>query len=143
MELEGFCLLKRDADCKNAMGDPAEWQGEILMAMEINDRTKSVLLLKGAEMGMFDFKDVSSSFRCIRKGDVLIPHNLTQMEQLIYFSHVTGRNGGSNDITMRMVIGYSIHSGEFNDSVLWAKGQDPSIIEAVKSLKELSKNREN
>ena len=142
MEIQGFCLLKNDANFKSAVGNEESWKGKPLMAMEINDGTESVLLLNEVNMGMFDFKDVRSSFKCIKKGDVLIPHNLNEVEQLIYFSHVMNRNGGCNDITMRMTIASSLHSGEFNDTFLWTKGQDPAIIEGVKVLKELSKERE-
>lgn len=140
MELQGFCLLKSGADCKHAMGNPKNWQGKMLMAMEINDSTESVLLLQGSEMGMFDAEDVHSSFKCIRKGHVLIPHNLNEFDQMIYFAHVMGRNGGSNETTMKMVIAASLHYGEFNDNILWAKDQDPAVVQAVKLLKEKSKN---
>ena len=140
-ETAGFVILKSNADCKHAVGDPKEWTSGIKLALEINNRTNSVLLVQGAQMGMFDFKDVDRKFECIRQGDVLMPLGLNEMEKMMYFGLVMGRNGGNNNMTMRMVMAASLHRGEFCDSVLWQKGQNPDTVAEIKALQEVAKER--
>jgi hypothetical protein len=141
MEVQGFCLLKKDADCKHAMGDPKTWQGQMMLAMEINESTKSVLVLRDAEMGMFDLKDVRSYFKCRKQEFYLFPEGLNIIEQMAYMTHVQSRNGGYNEMCMKMVIASSLHKGEFTDTVLWTKGQDPNTVAAVNALKQIAKER--
>jgi len=137
----GFVILKSDADCKHAMGDPKEWTKGIKLALEINNDTDSVLLIDGANMSMFDFKDVDRKFECYRQGDVLMPLGLNEIEKMVYFGTVMSRNGGYNNMTMRMVMAQSLHSQEFSDSVLWMKGQDPENVATIQSLKKVAKER--
>jgi hypothetical protein len=123
------------------MGDPKKWTTFPLLALEINEDTESVLLLKGAEMGMFDLSDVKYYFRCKRQGDVLIPVGLNYFEQAMYLSLAMNRNGGYSEMTMRLVMMSSLHRGEFCDSVLWQKGQDPDVVAQAKALVEIAKER--
>ena len=135
----GFVILKQDADLKHAVGDPETWKKGIKTALEINNSTESVLLIDGANMGMFDFKDVDRMFDCDSQGDVLLPKGLNEIEKMFYFGHVMSRNGGYNEIARKLVIASSLHRQEFCDDVLWQKGQDPTIVESVNFLKKKAK----
>lgn len=137
----GFVILKSDADCKHAVGDPKEWTSGVKLALEINNKTKSVLLLSEVNMGMFDFEHVDRMFECCRQGDVLMPLGLNEMEKMVYFSTVMSRNGGYNNMLMRMVMAASLHRRDFCDSVLWQKGQDPDNVSIINELQKVAKER--
>ena len=62
----GFVILKSNANCKFAVGKADDWTNGIKLAVEINHRSKSVLLISDAQMGMFDFADVDRMFECCR-----------------------------------------------------------------------------
>ena len=137
----GFVILKSNANCKFAVGKAEDWTNGIKLAVEINHRSKSVLLIQNAEMGMFDFEDVDRMFECYRQGDVLMPLGLNEIEKLVYFSTVMSRNGGYNNMTMRMVMASSLHRQEFCDSVLWQLGQDPENVAIITNLQKVAKER--
>lgn len=143
MEAQGFCLLKNknNVNFKHAMGDSEEWLNKPLLALEINDSTKSVLLLKGVDMGMFDFSDVRSMFKCKKQGDFILPLGLNIMEEMHYTTLVMNRKGGYNTTVMHMIIVASLSKGEFTDSMLWSKDQHPAVVESIKRLKAVAKRR--
>ena len=143
MDPQGFAILKPNANCEYAVGDPKRWTDPkvIHVAMELNERTKSALLLNGAEMGMFDYSDLEYYFRCDRSGDILLPPGLDMMEQMIYAGLAANRNGGYNKTVQKMVIMASFHKGEFNDNFIWQKGQDPDVVAQVNALKKVAKER--
>ena len=142
MEPQGFCMIKDEANFERAMGKKEDWtKGQIIMCMEINERSKSVLALKGNNMGMFEFEDLRAHFKCDKKGIFLFPPGLTLQEQMTYEYYVTRRNGGYQPLMMNMIIMASLHRREFCDSVLWQKGQNPEVVEFINRLKEKAKQR--
>lgn len=122
MELQGYCRIKNDADCKRAMLKPEDWQGEDCGVMEFN-KEGDVLAIhpNGQGMGMFDKKDILRSFRCGESCGVITPPKIDLMEQMMYVSKAQTRKGGYPPIVRHMVIQASFHRGEFNDSFLWQK----------------------
>jgi hypothetical protein len=141
MELQGFAMVSDSADFKNVMGTKEDWIGKPIMALELNDRTKSALLLNGTNMGMFDYDDLIAHFQCQMVGDVLVPVGLNEIDKMLYHGLVIGRNGGYNTMVRQMVIMSSLHRREFSDNILWQKGQDETTIEMIKSLKSNAKKQ--
>lgn len=142
MDLQGFAMVKDSANFQNVMGDKKGWLGNPIMALELNDRTNSALLLNGVNMGMFDYGDLLSSFKCDKVGDVLVPIGLSEIDKMLYQGLVIGRNGGYNNIVRNMVIMASLHKGKFSDSLLWQKGQSDETIDMIMSLKDKSRKNE-
>jgi hypothetical protein len=143
MDPQGYAILKPSADCTMAVGEPQNWLNPkaIHIAMELNDRSQSALLINGAEMGMFEYSDLQHYFRCDRQGEILLPPGLDMFEQMLYASLATQRNGGYNEIVKKMVIMASFHKNEFNDNFIWQKGQDPDVVNQINHLKLLAKER--
>ena len=138
MEVAGYCVVKNTADFSMAMpDDKSQWVNKPLRALEINEEARSVLVVSpcGAGIAMFDMDSLKSYFHSVEIGGVLLPKNLDMMERTMYHGLVISRNGGYNHLLKQMVIMQSLHKGEFDDSVLWAKGQSEEILEMVKSLK--------
>jgi hypothetical protein len=137
MELQGYCIIKKDANFKNVMGAPVDWLDKPLRAVELNDNTDSAIVLSesGTMVGMFDYKDIRCQFKCNDHGEVLLPPNLDAVEKLLYFTYTMGRNVGYNKIVRTMVIMGSLHSGEFNDKFLWQRKQNSEIVNAITHLR--------
>jgi hypothetical protein len=138
MEVAGYCVVKNTADFSMAMpDDKSTWADKPLRAVEINENTGSVLVISpcGTGMAMFDTDSLKSYFHSTEVGDVLVPPNLDLIERMIYHGLVISRNGGYSPILKQMVIMQSLHKGEFDDSVLWAKGQSEEILKMVNGLK--------
>lgn len=125
MTTNGYVHLKKDINCSHAMGDPDKWKGGIFRAMEINEETKSVLLLSsgGTEMGMFDMSDVDHFFHCQVHGDIIVPKGLDVFARIAYISQRIGRKGGYDKAVSSMVVANSLIKGEVDDSFLNEKTQ--------------------
>ena len=121
----GFVQMKIDADCKHAVGNPEDYQGQILRAMELNDKTQSALILNknGTAMGMFDYDQIDLKFKGKLVSGVVMPltYNDNPMLELIEVAKRTERKGGYNSIVKNMVIVTSLQRGEFNDNFLFQK----------------------
>jgi len=142
-KVQGYVMIKHNAACKFSMGEPSDWRGKKLRAMELNDRTDSALVVSNDAqmMGQFDYSDIERMFHCDEAMDVLLPPHLDELEKMIYSTLVTTRNGGYNNMCREMVIMASLHREELCDSVLWQKGQDPANVAQIEHLKNISKER--
>lgn len=141
MKIKGYAIIKKGADLKYAMDsqtgnifdDRSEeeiqkdleeiWIGKPIRCLEINHSSKSILALSqdATKMAMFDMSDASTFFECIEEGGILCPPNMGTLERIPYMSKVINRVGGYNPIVRSLVIGSSLHKGEFTDDVLWQK----------------------
>lgn len=122
-DIKGYVLLKSDANCNFAMGKPSDWQNKVLRAMEINEDTKSVLVInsEATHMGMFKLEECERYFHCEVMNKVILPPNLNFMDKLLEFNKRVQRKGGYNDVIYNMVVMASLHSKEFNDKFLFQK----------------------
>lgn len=123
MELKGYAYIKKDADCKFAMGDGDEWQGRIVRVMEFNDNSKSALVINSKANGMatFDYDDIQLSFKCEEFSSVLIPPGLSTMEKSFEAMKRISRKGGYNDTVKKIVIANSLQKKKFDDELLFSK----------------------
>ena len=114
MELQGYALVKKDANCSYGMGPASIWQGNIVRVVEFNDSSESVLVTSrdGNAMCMFDFKDLKTSFKCQDYFNVLIPVVKGEANKVFEAMKRQQRKGGYDQIVRQMVIQASIHSGE-------------------------------
>lgn len=121
MDVQGYVYLKSNADCSKAMGKSDIWVGNILRAMEINENTKSVLLIDSSatQMGMFEMSDVILKFTCEEFSGVIMPKGLGMVEKMAYAASRQGRIGGYPLIVKNMVIASSLEKGEVNDDFLF------------------------
>jgi hypothetical protein len=140
-EIKGYAIVKSDADLSKAMHSGSNnifddrsqdeiqkelkdiWIGKPIRCLEINHSSKSILALSSdaTKMAMFDLKDTSTFFECHEEGGIICPPKMEMVERIFYMSKVMNRKGGHNPIVRSLVIGHSLHKGEFCDSVLWAK----------------------
>jgi hypothetical protein len=120
MEVNGYVWLNKDADCRHAMGDKKVWQGSIVRAMEINEDTKSLLLIDSSatKMGMFEMTSAYSYFHCEDESGVIIPKDLPFLEKMMYISSRLSRKGGYSLLVKNMVITMSLQKGELYDGFL-------------------------
>lgn len=121
-DIVGYAEIKHDAKtCKGAR-NPSDFIGKICRVMEFgHDGCVMVLNSQGNALAMFDSCDVYRSFKCKIFNDVITPPNMDFIEQIMYHDKVMTRKGGYNNIVKNFVIASSLHKGEFNDHVLWAK----------------------
>lgn len=123
----GYAQIKNDANVKNCMGDANKnWLGKIVRCLELNNSTKSALVIDASatQMGMFDFDDLELKFECSVHGGVILPPNIgTQFspEVFIEANKRLNRKGGYSEIIKNMVIVSSLQCGEFNDNFLFQK----------------------
>jgi len=120
MEVQGYVYLKNNADCSKAMGKPEIWQGSILRAMEINESTKSVLLIDASatQMGMFEMDDVELKFSCEEFSGVIVPRDMELAEKMAYAVTRQNRKGGYPLLIKNMVIASSLQKGKVCDEFL-------------------------
>jgi len=122
-KVRGYVWLKKTANCEFAQGDASLWQGDILRALEINLDTKSLLLVdsKVTGLGMFDLEDANLYFKCEEMNNILIPENLSIIEQSVYMTERINRKGGYNEDIKKMVIVHSLQKGKLDDDFLFTK----------------------
>jgi len=122
MEIIGYCTIAKDADCSRSLLTPEDWQGKDVRVMEFSrDGGALVLSSDGANMGMFEKKDIKRRFECGVSGIVITPPGLDIMHQMAYATKAQMRKGGYNQLLAAMVVQASLMKGEFHDSFLWAK----------------------
>lgn len=137
-DIEGYCIIKTDATTGKGT-KPESFLGKTVRVVEFGKHDGCVLVVnnEATAMCMFDKEDIARSFntihsfKCGQVGDVVTPPGLNPIEQMMYASKAMARKGGYNHIVRQMVIASSLHRGEFCDSILWAKQDEPSTEEAV------------
>lgn len=117
-DIVGYVMLKNKT--KGVAKNLSEFEGKSVRALEINEDTKSVLVLnsKADELGMFDFEDIRSYFKCSEHLNLLMPPNLHILEKMAYYTRVMSYPQNQNrdmNFIKNMVIGHSIHKGVFTD----------------------------
>jgi hypothetical protein len=116
-EIKGYAIVKSDADLSKAMHSGSNNIFDDRSQDEIQKELKDIWIGKP----MFDLKDTSTFFECHEEGGIICPPKMEMVERIFYMSKVMNRKGGHNPIVRSLVIGHSLHKGEFCDSVLWAK----------------------
>ena len=119
-DLQGYCTIRRDANCEFAMGKPEEWRNKDCRVYEFNPAGDALVLHpEGKMMAMFDKKDICRRFECGEFGDVIMPPGLNMVEQMVYYNKATMRKGGYGTIVRAMVVQASLMKGKFNDDFLF------------------------
>lgn len=125
MNLQGYCILKQDADLSKCMDpSPERWlKNRPIRVMEFNKKTNSVLLIdhSASQMGMIEWDDMAMHFECEQQGEVLIPSGLNEMEKMVQVSRRLTRKGGYSKWVRSLVVAASFHRQEFNDDFLFQK----------------------
>ena len=122
MDIVGFCILKSEVDTDPIMPAPQGWANKPIRVLEF-DKYGGVLALDNSAtaMGMFDKEHITHSFKCGILGDIICPPDLNEIDKMMYTGRIMSRKGGYDPVLKHIVIGASLHSGEFNDSMLWQK----------------------
>ena len=121
MKVVGYCRIRKNPT--TGVGPELNtFAGTTVRVMEF-DNWGGVLAVnpQGTAMAMFERDDIETSFKCTTVGDVLMPPNLNEFEQLLYHGKVLCRKGGYNSLLKQMVIEASLHRGQFNDQFLFQK----------------------
>lgn len=118
----GFALIKQDASSGVSAVDIEKFRGEIVQVLEFA-KDGGVMCIDEECTGIatFDACDVKSSFECRCIGDYILPIGLDPIEEHIYMAKVMRRKGGYNKLLRHLVIASSLHSGKFNDHVLFSR----------------------
>jgi hypothetical protein len=119
-DIVGYALIKNNTKGKALNLD--QFEGELVRALEINEDTKCVLVINAQanEIGMFDFEDVQSYFKCSEHAGILMPPDLDFMQKFAYFTKVMSYpQNCKRDMSFikKMVIASSIHRGKFTDTL--------------------------
>ena len=123
--LVGFAFIKKDAASGVSAVDIEKFRGEIVRVIEFaSDGGVLCVDRESTGIAMFDACDVKSSFECKQIGDYILPVGLNLLEEIAYMTKVTKRKGGYNRLLRHLVIACSLHSGKFNDSVLFSGDAD-------------------
>ena len=122
MDLVGYALIKKDATTGISNLPIDKFTTQPVRVMEFCS-DGGVLVVNAAATGLatFDKCDVVRSFKCSIQGYVICPPDLNLVEQMFYVGKALTRKGGYNEMVGHLVIGASLHKGEFNDNVLWQK----------------------
>ncbi len=118
-DIKGYCQLKADA-IGASINDMSEFRHKICRAMEINEDTKSVLVInpKATALGMFDMDQVVRYFRCDILSGVITPPDLNPMERFEYVARVMAYSvNQKRDMSLmrQFVIATSLAKGSFDD----------------------------
>jgi len=123
-DITGYVLVKNDAKCEHAvMHTPEELQGKIFRALELNDSTKSALIIdnKAVAIDMIDYNDIERKFHCIKVNDVILPPGEDMLVNMFEAERRLLRKGGYDSMVRGMVIASSLHKEKFNDDFLFQK----------------------
>ena len=120
MNTKGFVHLSTTAQVETP-GQQEDYQGQILQVMDwaVDGSGALVLDRKGISLGMVENEHILRSFKCDRKGDVLLPPNLSSVDQINYFAKVMMRKGGYSKDVMNITIAASLAVGELHDNHLF------------------------
>jgi uncharacterized protein YerC len=122
MDLQGYAYIKGNTTTGISPAPMSDFENHTVRVMEFgHDDCVMVINAKANAIATFDKCDVGRSFRCGQQGDVITPPDLNMIEQMMYVGKAMSRKGGYNYMVGQMVIASSIHSGKFNDTVLWTK----------------------
>jgi hypothetical protein len=126
MKLQGYCHIKTNADLSRCMGEKKDWINLPIRVLEFNDDSESCLVIDrtATQVGMIEYKDIVSKFKCIERCGVLLPwSDKSEFDVEITMEVIKRKNrkGGYCELVKAMVVQSSLHSGEFNDKFLFQK----------------------
>lgn len=120
-KIAGYAIPNVDADGQSP-NPISDFQGKICIALEINHKSKSVLLLNPEQtaLGAFDLDQIDRYFECRCFSGLLVPPDLNTFQTMEYigrvFSYTQNLTRDMNFIK-KMVIAASLHKGKFEDSI--------------------------
>lgn len=124
MEVVGYCTINRNATTGRGE-DLHTFIGKDCRVLEFaKDGGVLVLNQQATSVAMFDKQDVYRKFECGTDGHVICPPNLNIFEKMAYFTKVTTRKGGYNNLLKNMVIQASLMKGKLNDDFLFQKERE-------------------
>lgn len=121
MNIVGYCEINKDATTGNGL-NLESFIGKTCRVIEFSSNG-GVLVVNhhGTGLAMFDKEDIGRKFECEEMGEYIFAPGMNEMTKMCYMAKVSARKGGWAPILKQMIILHSLHKGQFNDSVLWAK----------------------
>jgi hypothetical protein len=121
-DIQGYCVLKSTNTVKGYAGDPKELlDAFILRIVDVAVDNSGFLVLneQGTALAMVDMPDVQMHFLCSKLDGVIIPPNLSLIDQMKEVHKRLMIKGGYTDIVRCTVIATSLKQNKFNDDFLF------------------------
>jgi len=120
MKVVGYAQISSNTTTGMSAIPMERFNGKICRVFEFaSDGGVLVIDSQCTGIATFDKEDVLRKFECTSQGDVLMPKDLNEMEQILYMGKVMMRKGGYNELLKNMVIASSLSKGEFYDDFLF------------------------
>lgn len=122
-QIVGYAAIKEDANTIVSV-DSNSFKAQTVRVLEFCRFDDSILCVnrEATALATIEGEDILSSFKCTEiSNDMIGPPDMDTIESFMYLTKCYNRKGGYEPLLKQMVIGASIHSGEFNDKFLWSK----------------------
>ena len=120
MDFQGYASIKSNATGITSAVPLDRFLGHVCRVMEFTEDGGALVLdPKATGLAMVEKEHIHRHFKCCFYGDYIIPTGLGSIEQALYVSRLQMRKGGYNEIVKNLVIGASLHKGEYNDNFLF------------------------
>lgn len=119
MKIVGYAEIKSNA-VKITAASPYKFKGKVVRVYEFaSDGGILVVDNSATELAMIEKEEIARSFKCNQEGNTLMPIGLDVTQKAGYQIKVQIRQGGYNDLLMKMVIAASLAKGQFDDNILF------------------------
>lgn len=133
-DIVGYAVIKKE-NTGVFTGDALAFTQDRVRVLEFSiDGSVLCVDASGTNMGMFDKKDVQTSFQCELFGEYICPPGLSFMGKIAYANCCGIRKGGYVRIMKEMIIQGSLMKKTFTDSMLWQL-QDEELQKMVAAAK--------
>jgi hypothetical protein len=121
MNLKGYAEIKAGAAAHHMMGNMEDYTVQPVRVLDwARGGGALVVTPDGNAMADFPAEAIARSFRCGERGYILLPPDLSPLDEMIYIGRCSARTGGYDRTLRNMVVLASLAKGRFEDGFLWA-----------------------
>lgn len=123
MKINGFVLIKKDADLSQSILQHFNLQGCIFPVLEFGATSGTLIYVKDSSVNIrVPESIIESKFECEVVADFILPANLSEFDKTRYISRISESSVPYYPCEVKaQIISDSLKAGQFDDSILFLK----------------------
>lgn len=122
MKIQGFVLIKKDADFSDSIWQHYNLPGRIFAVLHFGTIEGTMIFVPGFNINArIAQRHINSQFECEDVSGFLVPPALTEFEKTSYIARIGEYMQEYNELVRQMIINDSLKAGKYTDTALFGE----------------------